>query len=386
MMRVMVLTGTRAEYGLLKPVIKRFHNDKDIELLLAVTGSHLSPKYGNTVSEIESDGFNIDFKVKLTLEGDEVINVADSMGIAISKMTRILLESSPDIIILLGDRYETFAVAIAATITLTPIAHLYGGEVTFGAIDEVFRHSITKASHFHFTSTESYRKRVIQLGEKPNSVFNVGSLGVENINKIQLLSKSEIETELDMKIDDSTVLVTFHPATMENNSYSQINELFYALKKANVKSIITKSNADSGGGKINNMIDSYVAENPNTNKAFFSLGQIRYLSTMKFVAAVVGNSSSGLIEAPSLGVPTVNIGDRQLGRIQPDSVINCPLIAVDIKNSIDKALSKNFQDYAKKIENPYEGRCPSEDIYRVIKENINEISIKKEFYDLHNSI
>lgn len=382
MKRICVISSTRADYGLLKPVISKIKDAIDLVLLLCVTGSHLSEEFGYTYKEIEKDGFTIDNKIDLELQSFDSTGISKSMSLALYRFAGVFEQMKPDMIVLLGDRYETMAIACAAAIAGIPIAHIHGGETTEGAFDEAFRHCITKMSHLHFTSTEVYRRRVIQLGEQPHNVFNVGALGVENLKQLELFSKAEVEKVIDFPINNKTILVTFHPVTLEKNTAEgQFKELLKAIDELeDVRVIFTRSNADTDGITINYMIDKYVNSHKDKSIAFFSMGHLNYLSCMKYVGAVVGNSSSGIIETPTLGVPTINIGDRQKGRLQAMSVINCSPSAGEIKKAILKGLNSNYSE----VINPYEGKSPSDEIVNIIKSYLNEnkINLKKKFFDI----
>jgi len=385
MKRICVVTSTRADYGLLNPLIEKINLDGELELQLVVTGMHLSPEFGFTYKQIENDGYRIKDRIEILMSSDTSVGISKSMGLAMISFGELYERIKPDALIVLGDRYEIFSAAVAATVAKIPIFHIQGGETTQGAFDEAFRHSITKMSYLHFTSTESYRKRVIQLGENPNRVFNVGALGVENIKKMNLLSKEELESQINFKLDKKNVLVTFHPVTLENNtSREQFENLLDALNDIEgIKIIFTKTNSDIYGRIINDMIDEYVRKNKNRAIAFTSLGQLRYLSMMKYSDAVIGNSSSGIIEAPSFNIPTVNIGDRQKRRIQADSIINCKPKKHEIFNSIKKAMSYEFKNSILGCTNPYDNGNTSEKIIEEIKNVFkNNIDIKKEFFDL----
>ena len=322
--KICVVTGTRAEYGILKPLLRKVKEDNELELQLVVTGMHLSPEFGLTYKQIEEDNFRISEKVEILLSSDTPIGISKSMGLAMISFSEVFDRLKPDLLVLLGDRYEMLSVASSAMVARIPIAHIHGGETTEGAIDEAIRHSVTKMSYLHFTSTEEYRKRVIQLGENPNRVFNVGAMGVEEILNTNLLSKEELEKELDFKIDSKTALVTFHPVTLEENtSEEQFQNILDALDNfKDLKVIFTKANSDTDGRIINKMIDEYVIKNKGKAKAFTSLGQLKYYSTIKYTDFVLGNSSSGILEVPTFKKPTINIGDRQKGRIQAFSIIN----------------------------------------------------------------
>ena len=381
-MKVCVVTGTRAEYGLLYGLIKEVESDKDMQLQLIVTGMHLSSEFGLTYKEIEKD-FKIDKKIEMLLSSDTDLGVSKSMGLAQISFSEAYEELTPNIVIVLGDRYEIFSAVSAAMISRVPIAHLHGGEATEGLIDEAIRHSITKMSHLHFVSTEEYKNRVIQLGEHPNRVFNVGAIGIDNIKKIKLYSKNEFEKSIDFTLNKKNILVTFHPVTLEKSTAKeQFQELLNSIDELRDTNIIfTKSNSDTDGRIINQMINEYISYNNNT-VSFDSMGQLRYLSALKFVDAVVGNSSSGLIEAPSFGIGTINIGDRQKGRINCESVLNCNASKESINNAFFELYSKRFQNVLREVINPYGNGGTSEKIINIIKNfNLKNI-LKKSFYDL----
>lgn len=385
MKKICIITGTRAEYGLLKPLIRDVNEDSQLTLQLVVTGMHLSPEFGLTYREIIQDGFCIDEKVEILLSSDTPTGISKSMGLAMISFSECFARLQPDMIVVLGDRYEIFSVVSVASVARIPVAHLQGGETTEGAFDEGFRHSITKMSYLHFTSTEEYRKRVIQLGEDPSRVFNVGAIGLESIKKSKLLTREELVESINFTLGKRTALVTFHPVTLENNSSkNQFQKLLEALDEIkDLKIIFTKANSDTDGRIINKMIDDYTTINQEKATSFTSLGQLRYLSAIKYTDVVVGNSSSGIIEAPSLNKPTVNIGDRQRGRVQAGSIINCQPEKNDIIVAINKALSEEFKHKLKDIKNPYgEGNVSVfviEEIKRVLSQDIN---LKKKFYDL----
>ena len=379
--KVCVITGTRAEYGLLYWLMKEIQSDKDLQLQLIVTGMHLSSEFGLTYKEIEKN-FKIDKKVEMLLSSDTVLGISKSMGLAQISFSEAYEELAPDILMVLGDRYEIFSAVSSAMISRIPIAHISGGEVTEGVIDEAIRHAITKMSHLHFVSTEEYKNRVIQLGEHPNRVFNVGAIGIDNINKLKLFSKNEFVKSIDFSLNKKNILVTFHPVTLEKStSEVQFQELLNSideLKDTNI--IFTKSNSDTDGRVINKMIDAYVSRNDNT-VSFDSMGQIKYLSALKFVDAVIGNSSSGLTEAPIFGIGTINIGDRQKGRIILASVINCNPTKESISNAFNELYSERFQKMLSTVKSPYGNGGTSEKIKNIVKNfDLNNI-LKKSFYD-----
>lgn len=385
MKRVCVITGTRAEYGLLKSVITKIDQDIDLELQLIVTGMHLSPEFGLTYQEIEQDGFQIIERNEMLLSSDTPNGVTKSIGLGIIGFADIFTRIVPDIIVLLGDRYEAFAAATAAMIHRIPIAHIHGGELTEGLIDEAIRHSITKMSMLHFTSTEQYRNRVIQLGENPERVFYVGALGVENIITQKLISKEELESSIHFKLDIPYIVVTFHPTTLENNTAEeQIENLLSALDKFKEYHVVfTKANADTNGRIINQRIDEYVSLNIDRCLAVTSLGMIRYLSALKFCEMVVGNSSSGLLEAPSFKIPTVNIGCRQRGRVRGESVIDCGCTTEEIIYAMQTARIMKSNGELSSICNPYEKANTSDIIVKTIRKYLeNSSDTKKNFYDV----
>ena len=386
MRKICVVTGTRAEYGLMSRLIRIINDSDKTQLQLIATNMHLSPKFGNTYQEIEADGIKIDKKVPIIDDNapDTAVETLYSMSRALSGFAEAYAELKPDLILVLGDRYEILAAATAALIERIPVAHLHGGEITEGAYDDAIRHSITKMSHLHFTSTEEYRRRVIQLGEQPERVFNVGALGVENIKKLPLMSKDEIEKEIDFKIDGNTILVTYHPVTLGNRTAKDdIDDFISALEEhKDLRVIFTMPNSDTGGQFIVDAINGFVARNADRAKAYKSLGVLRYLSVMKQVAAVVGNSSSGLLEVPSFGIPTLNIGDRQNGRIAAESVYNCAPDKESVLNGLDKVLSKEFRELAYVVRNPYEKANTAEEIFKVISTYPLDGLNQKKFYNI----
>lgn len=386
MKRIGIMTGTRAEYGLLKPLMQEINKDNDLELYLIVSGMHLSPEFGMTYQEIEEDGFEINAKVEMLLSSDSPAGISKSIGLGVIGFADEFQRADLDMLILLGDRYEALSAAICAMVMRIPIAHLHGGELTEGAIDEGIRHSITKMSYLHFTSTEQYRNRVIQLGENPERVFYVGALGVENIKKINLMTKEELERSIHFEIDENTVIVTYHPVTLENNTVEEqfLNLLEVLDRNPKIRMIFTKANADTNGRIVNELIDKYAAQNSERTCAFVSLGQKRYLSALKYCRIVIGNSSSGIIEAPSFGKPIINIGDRQKGRICADSVINCGYTQQEIQQAMETALTEEFENKASNCRNPYEKENTAANIISVIKDYLlnDKIKLKKGFYDI----
>lgn len=386
--KICVFTGTRAEYGLLYWLIKRIHDDEFLELQLIVSGMHMSPEFGLTYKQIESDGFFVNKKVEILLSSDSTIGVSKSIGLGVISFAECLDELRPDLLIVLGDRFEVFSIVTAAMISRIPVAHFHGGESTEGLIDEPIRHSVTKMSHLHFTSTEFYRNRVIQLGEQPKNVYNVGALGIENINKLKLLNKKDFELSIQRELLKFNIIITFHPVTLESfSSEVQFKELLKSLDKLqDCLLIFTKANADTDGRIINSLIDDYVFNNPQKSIAFTSMGQLRYLSALQHVDVVIGNSSSGLLEAPSFNIPTINIGDRQRGRVFAETVINCNPETLSIDGAIKKAFSQSFKESIKNCKNPYGEGNPSETVIGILKTvELNNL-IKKKFYDFHEDI
>lgn len=384
--KICVVTGTRAEYGLLFWLMKAIQKDSDLELQLIVTGMHLSPEFGLTYKEIEKD-FTIDKKIEILLSSDTTVGISKSMGLAQISFAESFDTLKPDMLIVLGDRYEIFSAVSSAMIARIPIVHLHGGEATEGLIDEPIRHSITKMSHIHFTATDEYKNRVIQLGENPNRVFNVGGMGIENIKRLELLKKDEFEKSIGFKLNKKNILVTFHPVTLENSTAkTQFQELLNAIDSLEDTTIIfTKANSDTDGRIINSMIDEYVNNNSDKSIGFTSLGQLRYLSALQFVDAMVGNSSSGLIETPSFKKGTINIGNRQKGRIMAKSVITCESIEESIKIAFEKLYSEDFKFMLQDVENPYGNGCASKNILNVIKNIKLEGIVQKSFYDIEVS-
>jgi len=384
MRKICIFTGTRAEYGLLKPLMAAVKRDPALELQILASCMHLAPEFGLTYREIEKDGFHIDEKVENLMSSDSPIGICKSMGLGLIGYGEALERLKPDINVILGDRFEAFAFAAAAMISRQPIAHLHGGEATRGLIDEAIRHSITKMSHVHFASTAEYRRRVIQLGEDPDAVYDVGAIGVENIQHLQLLSKGEIEHQTGFTFGDVFALVTFHPVTLEENSASQqMTNLLAALDQfPELRFVFTKSNADTQGRIINSLIDDFVSLDTSGRVAFTSMGQLRYLSAMRHASIVIGNSSSGIIEAPTMQTPTVNIGDRQAGRIKARSVIDCDISPVDIAAAIGQALELRSNHNPDVFKNPYEKAGTVANIVKVLKDIDLENIQKKEFYNL----
>lgn len=380
--KIAVVTGSRAEYGLLYWLLREIDEDNDLELVLIVTGSHLSADFGSTFKKIEKDGFHIAAKVDILSKDDTPEAVAKSTGQGVQRFAETLKNLHLDILVVLGDRFEIFAAAQAAMFLNIPIAHIHGGELTAGAFDDAVRHAITKMSHYHFVAAESYRKRVIQLGEDPEQVFNFGAPGLDHVSRSALLSKEVLEKEIGFQFGELNFLVTFHPVTLEvDGPEKSVKELFSALDEfPKAKIIFTKSNADPGGRLIGELIDEYVKQNPGRSKAFTSLGITKYLSAVKYVDVVIGNSSSGLIEVPVMGTPTVNVGDRQKGRLLASSVVGCKDDKNSIVAAINKSLSEGFQSDLAHTDSPYGQGDASHKIKEVLKDCSLDV-LKKEFFD-----
>lgn len=384
MKNICIITGTRAEYGLLRPIINRVENDIDLNLQLIVTGMHLSPEFGMTFKQIEKDGYHITEKIEVLISSDTNVGISKSMGLAMISFSELYERIKPDIVIVLGDRYEIFSAVSAAYVSKIPVAHIHGGETTKGAFDESLRHCITKMSYLHFTSTEDYRNRVIQLGEHPDRVFNVGAIGIENIKNLKLLSKKELEIQLNLKLENKYVIVIFHSVTLENNTAKgQFEEIINALEKTDLNVIFIKGNSDTGGRIINKMIDEITNKYTKKYASFTSLNILQYLSLMKHCEALIGNSSSGILEAPSFRIPTINIGDRQKGRIQSKSIINSEPKSDKIYTSLKEGMSESFKNEISNMVNPYGDGNVSVKIIDKIKVFLNnDIDLKKNFYDL----
>jgi GDP/UDP-N,N'-diacetylbacillosamine 2-epimerase (hydrolysing) len=379
---ICVVTGTRAEYGLLRWVMEGIRQSPYLEIQVIATGMHLSPEFGLTVKAIEDDGFRVDRKVEMLLSSDTAVGVTKSMGLGMIGFADALAELRPDLVLVLGDRYEIFAAAAAAMIARLPIAHLHGGETTEGAFDEAIRHSITKMAHLHFVAAEEYGRRVIQLGEQPERVFCVGGLGVDNIQRLELLDRPTLEAALDFQLGPRNLLITFHPVTLEHNtSAQQMQELLTALGDLkDTHLIFTMPNADTEGRVLFQQIQDFCATHPQA-RAYTSLGQLRYLSCLRHVDGVVGNSSSGLTEAPSFSKGTVNIGDRQKGRLRAASVIDCEPRAAAIAEALNQLFSPDFQAQLTEVTNPYGAGGASAAIVALLEQADLNSLLKKRFYD-----
>lgn len=384
MRKICIVTGSRAEYGLLSGLMHAINDEPTLQLQIIATNMHLSPEFGLTYKEIEHDGFHIDKKVQMLLSSDTPNATTKSVGLAAIGFADAYEDLQPDLIVVLGDRFEILAAVTAALFFKIPVAHLHGGEITEGAYDDCIRHAITKMSHLHFTSTEVYRQRVIQMGEQPDRVYYVGAIGVENIKKVALLSQKLLEESIHFVLGDKSLLVTYHPVTLENNTASvQCQNLLDALDDfSDYKVIFTLPNSDTDGRIIIQMINEYVSQHLDRCMSIPSLGLKRYLSALQYVTAVVGNSSSGIIEVPSFGIPTLNIGNRQKGRIAAPSVINCGTSKQNIIDGLNKVLSNEQRSIAKDCLNPYDKENTIEYIIEVLKNVPLRHLINKSFYNL----
>lgn len=383
MRKICVVTGSRAEFGLLSWLINDLRNAKGCQLQMIVTGSHLSPEFGKTVHEIVADGCAVDAKVEMLLSSDTSVGISKSIGLGLIGFAEAFDRLCPDIVVVLGDRYEIFAAAQAAMIARLPICHIHGGEVTEGAVDEAIRHAITKMAHLHFTSAKIHKERVIQLGEDPSRVFDFGAAALDGVYRLQLLSKVELEESLNFPLGERNLLVTFHPTTLEiNASEEQFQQVLIALESfPDTHFLFTMANADMNGRVINDLIQGFVDKKPDRRRLFNSLGHLRYLSLLQFVNGVVGNSSSGLIEAPSFGVGTVNIGDRQKGRLRCESVIDCAANSTEVITAINKLTSRTFQETLASVVNPYGNSPPSEKMVETLISYPLDGILKKRFHD-----
>ena len=382
--KICVVTGTRAEYGLLYWLMKDIKKDPTLELQIIATGMHCSPEFGLTYSNIEEDGFRINKKIEMIVSADTPQSISKSTGLGLIGFADAYVDLKPDVIVVLGDRYELLAASTAAIFARIPIAHIHGGETTEGAFDEAIRHSITKMAWWHFVAADVYKKRVIQLGEDPSRVLMVGGLGVDGIKKSKLLSKQELEKKLKFKFNKKNLLVTFHPVTLENNTSQEHFKIVLAslnkLKNTNI--IFSFTNSDTNGRIINSMINKFVNDNLKNSIAFKSMGQINYLSTLQFVDGVIGNSSSGLLEAPTFKIGTINIGDRQKGRLKAESIIDCEPEIGSIDQAIKPLYSKDFNNILSAVKNPYSEGNVTEKIIKILRNTVIPKEIKKEFYDL----
>lgn len=386
MRKICLITGSRAEWGLLSGLARKIADDPELELQIIATNMHLSPEFGLTYREIERQGFRVNRKVEMLLSSDTANATGKSVGLATIGFSDAYEELAPDILVVLGDRYEILAAVNAALFYKIPVAHLHGGEVTEGAYDDAIRHAITKMSHLHFTSTEEYRRRVIQLGEQPERVFHVGAIGIDNIRHIALLDKDVLEEQLDFPFDRKTVLVTYHPETLDAIPVEeQFQNLLEALDgRQDIRILFTLPNSDTGGRIIIRMIEEFVARNKQRARAYTSLGQLRYLSALRFVTAVVGNSSSGILEVPSFGKPTLDIGNRQKGRLAADSVVHCGVSGSEISEGLNRILSDVFAKQVACAQNPYEKQDTALEIWKVLKNYPLNGIVQKTFYDIRH--
>ncbi len=377
--KICIVTGTRAEYGLFNPIMQKIQNSDELELQLIATTMHLSGEFGSTYKQIEKDGFIIDEKIENLLASDSKAAIAKSTGLATILLSDAFTKLKPDLVLLLGDRYETHAAAATAMLMNIPIAHIHGGEITEGAVDEQIRHSISKMSYIHFASTEAYRQRIIQMGEDPSRVFTSGAPGIDNIINLELLAKTELEDNLNWKFGESSALFTYHPVTLDSNDINdEINHIFAAIEQTDLNILFTYANADADGRIINQKIEVFCRNKPTKYKVVKSLGQLRYLSAMKYVNLLVGNTSSGIIEAASFQKPVVNIGNRQKGRLQSGNVIDCSVETLN--NAIEQSFSKEFQDSCKTLTNIYGGGNASNTIVDVLSSV--KLSVIKKFVDM----
>ncbi|MBU0969605.1 MAG: UDP-N-acetylglucosamine 2-epimerase (hydrolyzing) [Proteobacteria bacterium] len=384
MRKICVYTSTRAEYGLLRNLIRQIHASPELVLQLLVSGTHLVSDQGMTIEEIIRDGFGPDRCVDIELTDDSSEGVCHSMGIAISEYGKFFAEHAPDMVVVLGDRFEAFCCAVAAQVSCIPIAHIHGGESTQGAIDEAFRHGITKMAHLHFPCCEAYRHRIIQMGEQPGHVYNVGALGVENIRRLKFMGREELEGSLNFKLDKPFFLVTFHPVTLEKKgAKDQFEQLLAALDQyPHYKLIFTGSNADTGGRGINEMQEEYKKRHPGQCLGVPSLGYLRYLSAMRLCDAVIGNSSSGILEAPALKVPTINIGDRQKGRSRVQSIVDCDPSKEAILAALERINTQAFQWGLSTMTLPFEKSGTAKKIKEILEKADLKDILKKEFFDI----
>ena len=382
--KIAIITGTRAEFGLLRPLIDIIESNDDYDLQLVVTAMHLSPEFGYTISEIEKANYRISKKVECVLSSDSAVGVSKSVGLALIGFADALDSLSPDFVFILGDRSEMLAAATAAMFANIPIGHIHGGDTTEGAYDEGIRHAITKMSYLHFASTEVYRKRIIQLGEAPERVFNVGAISLDSIKNLRLLSRADVEKSLDIKLARKNVLITYHPVTLEKESAKeQFQTILNALDTLkNTQLIFTHANSDKDGRLINHMIEDFVQRKCDKAVSFKSLGQLRYLSALQYVDFVIGNSSSGIVEVPYFNVPTINVGDRQKGRLAPQSVINCSSEKDSILAAIQQAFDPEFKKEITHQKQIYGRGNTSELILKIIKE-ISTEDLKKRFFDIN---
>ncbi|QJT28127.1 UDP-N-acetylglucosamine 2-epimerase (hydrolyzing) [Aeromonas media] len=385
MRKICVVTATRAEYGLLKCLLEDIQADDDLDLQIIATGTHLSPEFGLTSKQIEGDGFTVNKMIEVLLSSDTPVGVSKSMGLAQISFAEAFDELKPDIVVVLGDRYELIPIVSAANIARIPVAHLSGGEMTEGAMDDMFRHAITKLSQLHFTAMDEYTHRVIQMGEQPSSVYTVGEIGLDNLMRMKLMSRSDFEYSIGCELKKRNILFTYHPETTQDitKTETDFSKILLSLDRLeDTLLIFTKANADVGGRLINRMIDEYTAQNKNRAVCFASLGQLRYLSALKYVDAVVGNSSSGIVEAPSFKIATINIGNRQTGRVRASSILDVDVNEDKIFNAIQRIYTSEFREILKDTTNPYGQGNSSHKVVHVLKQvDLSSLKMKR-FYDI----
>ena len=387
--KICVVTATRAEYGPLKSLLEDIKNDAQLDLQIISTGTHLSPEYGLTNQQILDDGFFINKRIEILLSSDTAVGVSKSMGLAQISFAEAFEELKPDILLVLGDRYELIPIVSAANIARIPVAHISGGEVTEGAIDELVRHAVTKLSHLHFTAMSEYSQRVIQMGEQPERVFTVGEVGLDNLLRMKLMSRNEFEESIGRKLNKRNILFTYHPETTQaiDEVERDFNQILLGLEQLDDTLIIfTKANADVGGRLINKMIDEYVEKRPDKSIVFTSLGQLRYLSALQYIDAVVGNSSSGIVEAPSFKVATINIGDRQKGRVKAQSTLDIGVGAKEIVSAFNKINTSEFKTMLAKVTNPYGQGNSSRQVVDILKSFDLGALKTKLFYDIEFNV
>jgi len=382
--RICVVTGGRADYGLLLPMLREIEKVKDLALQLVVSGTHLSAQFGMTVEAIKSDEIPISVQVHMLQEGDDELAISASVAEGIKGFSHAFSELSPDVVVVLGDRFEILAASIAAMIVRIPIAHIHGGEITEGAIDDAIRHSISKMAHIHFVSAKPYRQRLIQLGENPDRIFQVGAPGLDHLKTMGFLERSDLEADLQISLSSPVLLATYHPVTLQDDfAESGMKALCAALEQFPEATVLfTGVNSDQGNRRITCSIHDFARRNPGRVNVFESLGQRRYLSVMKIADAVVGNSSSGIIEAPALGVPTVNIGDRQEGRLRTASIIDCDETVDSISAAISKAMGEGFRDSLSTLSHPYGDGTASRKMVGILQDIDLEGILIKKFYDV----
>jgi UDP-hydrolysing UDP-N-acetyl-D-glucosamine 2-epimerase len=385
--RICIVTTSRADYGLLTGLMRAVRDDDELELQLVAAAMHLSPEFGLTFRDIERDGFRIDRKVEMLLSADSDVAATKSIGVGLLAFADTFDVLRPDIVVVLGDRFELLSAAVAALMARIPLAHIHGGETSQGAVDESVRHAITKMAVLHFTATEAYRDRILQMGEDPTHSFAFGAPGLDALNEVSYLTRPELESRLSFALTSPTALVTYHPVTLEKNAAEgQIDALLNALTRERVRAIFTKANADVQGRLINHRLAEFCREHPADYRLYDNLGQALYLSCLRHVDLMVGNSSSGLIEAPSFALPAVNIGDRQRGRIRAANVIDVGYSTDEIASGIRRALSPTWRDALKNMENPYAGHGGGK-VSERIKERLKTVELgepllKKRFCDL----